>query len=329
MERQQKANRRQRERGIEEEQKRILSENRRTVRDNYDNAAALYKHKKKFRRNLVYAMLGLFLCSIGVVALSFLLFQVKQVEVSGSGTYSEQALRETIGLEGGENMFLINTSAIVDRLCVTYPYIETVQVDRKWPDTICFTITEAYNAYAVPVVGSEGKYALLSTGEKVLGITEEGPPADVCLVSGASVSEPKPGYAAVYSDDTDTALFHDLLRSLGENGFERLDRLDMSDSVDILVEYEQRLTIRIGTAASLDYKLQFARHLIDEEIDPKQSGTIDVRNASLRKASFQPGAALGTTEALTGEEQPEESSSTGPMTDEGDYSPEAEKPYRG
>ena len=64
MERQQKANRRQRERGIEEEQKRILSENRRTVRDNYDNAAALYKHKKKFRRNLVYAMLGLFLCSL-------------------------------------------------------------------------------------------------------------------------------------------------------------------------------------------------------------------------------------------------------------------------
>ena len=328
LERQQKLNLRQRERGLEEDRRKILSENRRTVRDTYDNATALYKRRKNFRRHLMYAMLGLFLCCLGVLTLSFLLFQVKQVNIIGNTVYDEQELRETIGLQGGENMLLVDMDGIADRLCVAYPYIESVEVRRKWPDTISFTVTEAENAYAVPIEGKEGNYALLSAGEKVLSCTDTLPSGELCTVSGVLIVDPEPGYTARYSESTDTSLLHNLILSLKNNGLEELDTIDLSDPVDISVTYEGRLLIRIGTAASLDYKLQFAKKLIDEEIDPKQGGTVDVRNASLRKASFQPSAAPSAENAdpPSGEE-PEVS--TGPMTDEGDYSLDAERPYRG
>lgn len=328
LERQQKLDRREREWKNAKEQKEILAENRRTVRDNYDNATALYKRKKKLRRTLIYTMLGLFLCSIGMIALSFLLFQVKKVEVTGCERYAEQDLKSSIGLEGGENIFLVDTNGIVDQLCYTYPYIESVDVKRVWPDTIRFVVTEASHAYAVLVEGSEDTYALLSASEKILECTEILPNEQVCLVQGVSVQSPQPGKPAAYSDETGASLLHDLLQSLAENEIETLNLIDVTDSSDLIVEYENRLKIQIGTAASLDYKLQFAKKLIDEEIDSKQSGTIDVRNASLRRASFQPNASTSAASSVEAETSSVESSQ-GPMTDEGDYDREAEKPYRG
>ena len=56
---------------------------------------------------------------------------------------------------------------------------------------------------------------------------------------------------------------------------------------DIIVQYDDRYTIRLGGTDDLAYKIQYLTSIL-AELSDFQAGTIDLTDAANKKATFQP-----------------------------------------
>lgn len=301
----------------ESERKRLLAEDPRTVRGNYDNEAAMFKRRRSRRSGLLYALIGIAVCAVGIVMVALLFFKIGTLRAEGVSLYGEADILAATGLKLNDNLFSVNANSIARELPQKFPYIESVNVECKWPDTVILHVTETYAASAVSVEGAEGVYTLLSPAQKVLETGVTALPLSACVVFGATAKEPKPGFPVVYGETTDSALLTELEGVLAKYEYASVTQIDLTDPVALAVVIEDRLTIELGSAAQLDYKLMFAKDLIDNEIDDKQRGVITV-NASNNKATFRKEQEIAAVQEVQE-----------PQIDEGDFPAEAERPYTG
>lgn len=121
------------------------------------------------------------------------------------------------------------------------------------------------------------------------------------------------GQAVQFSNEEAFENFSSLIQELQRQECEKITYMNFTNLVDISITYEDRIQIRLGSIVQLEYKLQYAKYLIENEIDPKQKGILNLIQVEDGKASFQP-----KNQIVDGENA---------QTDEFYFPPEAEKPY--
>lgn len=297
---------------LTEEYQQLVKEDGRTVYGNYDNQTHQLKRKKKRRLGLFYGLLALVFVSIGLLVIGFLFFKVEYIRVEGNTRYPENEILETISIEKGSNLFTANEGEIERRLIEKYPYISSVKLQRNWPETLIIQISEAQPAYALE--DSEGTgYILLSDNLKILETKVDNLEEEVCLVFGLECLIPELGKTAQFEQTEGYKAFVSLISELTSQQYEKVTFLNLENPIDLSITYDNRLQIRLGSTVQLDYKLQYARYLIENEIDQKQKGILNMISVANGKASFQP-----KTQIVDGEDG---------QIDEFYFPPEAEKPY--
>ncbi len=244
------------------------------------------KRKKQTRRRhrfawffKLLAVLAL-LCAITVGATIF--FQVEQVEVVGNQHYTPEELVTASGILKGDNLFLLRQDAIESTMEEALPYLEQVEISLKLPTGVVITVEEWS---AVATVETDTGNWLMSVGGKFLEQGEE----DNILITGMDVLLPKAGtfLALPQEDQTKRESILSLLAELEEDGvMEKVSVIDLSDSINITLTYDQRFTVILPLNGDYDYHLQILEAAIATRGE-EERGTFDLTQSGYQ-AGFTP-----------------------------------------
>ena len=222
--------------------------------------SAKKKQRKAAKRRKLTPFLfvvSVFILAAAVYLCLTMLFNVDRVKIEGNTLYEEMDLIKTSGIEKGENLFEVDTAYAEDKLYSVYSYIEEVEVKRSFPNSVTIKIVEA-----VPfsVVEEADGYTLVSTGGKVLERGLEEVPHGRLSVRGIST---------VTNSEDNTKRKDLMMRIIGtmqELKMEDYVFLDLTDTLEITMIYDNRVRVKLGNELELEYKLQFVDSVISEKL---------------------------------------------------------------
>ena len=264
----------------------------------------VYTQPKVFNRKKFFLQLATVLAI--VLALVFTLsifFRVGSVEnkagekvsaiyVAGNQRYTAQQVVEASGIQQGESLLGLNKAQIRARILERLPYVNSVQVGIKLPDSVNIKITESSVLYSVEALDSN--WWLMDCTGKIVEQTNWLDAKDHTVVTGIRIQIPELGKKAVAMDpepevdeegntipvtvtgEQRMAILleiMDLLERFGILGMAA--SIDMTELGDIQIWYGEQYRIDLGDYKNLEKKLGAAVSAIDQ-LDDHRTGVIDV-----------------------------------------------------
>lgn len=239
------------------------------------------RHSNRRRRRgssgFLYKLLSVLVICGCLVAAMTLFFRVDSIVVTGQTRYTEEEIREASGIRPGDNLILLNKYDARQRILDALPYIETIGIRRRPPDTLTIEVQEC----GVPVaLVQEGSTWFISPKgmivEQRAGSAAEGRP----VISGCELLAPSVGteiaLATEFSTQQESLL--SLLTALDEAGMlEDTSEIRMDDLSVIRMDYIDRFTVKLPYSADYGTKLRILRMAIDSEyVQDNMTGTFDL-----------------------------------------------------
>lgn len=235
------------------------------------------KKRRRRRRRLACAAVLLVAAAVCVTLSLTVFFKIESVTVSGDSRYTAEEIIAASGIQTGANLFLTNTEAAAVQIESRMPYIHTATVRRKLPATIEITVEQTETA-ALGLCTEDG-YILLDTDLKVLesgsGALPDGVPelrvgTVVAADAGAQLQPENPDVLNALSS---------LLTAVDQAELSGITLYDLTDLTGILLTYDGRLDVQVGSTDNLPKKMAMLAEVIrrNNETDPQRSGTIDLR----------------------------------------------------
>lgn len=223
-----------------------------------DNAGKKQRKASKRRKITPFLIVvSVFILAAAVYLCLTMLFNVDRVVIVGNTLYEERDLIETSGIEKGDNLFEVDIAYAEDKLYSVYNYIEEVDVKRSFPNAVTVTITEAT---PFSVIEEADGYTLVSIGGKVLERGLDEVPEGMLSVRGLST------VTSTEDNDKRMELMKKIVSTMNSLGMEDYVFLDLTDTLEITMIYDNRVKVNLGNELQIDYKLQFADSVIIEKI---------------------------------------------------------------
>ncbi len=245
------------------------------------------RHNHRRRRGRFVFLLKLIAFVVAVAAMLWaaaLFFRMDYIVVSGNERYSESEVLAASGLQTGGNLYFLNKYDVKEAIFQQLPYVETVKINRKLPDTLLIEVSECKAAAGVQ---DEDGIWLISDHGKLLEKVKN-PPADCPVIIGAAPIEPTVtgtvnlGEEAAYRQSVALTL---LQESEKRGVRERIGEIDLADDTALNFTYLGRFTVRQPWTADIAYKLESLKTVVDY-LENNETGRIDLMTEG--KASFIP-----------------------------------------
>ncbi len=242
------------------------------------------RRKRKGSFSFLYKLLMFFVICGAIVAALAVFFKVDTIEVTGNSRYTDQEIAESGGIHVGDNLFLINKFSVAEEITQKLPYISSVRISRKLPDTLCIQVEE--NG-ALCAVEAEGSQWLLSSSGKLVEKADAA--ADVTKITGLTPVDPEAG-KALQVDAEQAGVKETLLTLLAAlNSREALNRcqeIHLEDGSSITLRFDGRFDVILSWDADFGYKLDCLLAVVDTKLEENEKGTIDLTRKEVR---FIPG----------------------------------------
>lgn len=267
------------------------------------------------RKAIIGVLCVLAVLVVGIVLSINLLFKVTDFRVENAdrttpaktGIYTEQQLIDATGIQVGDNLYGFSTKEKSDQLLAQMPYLDVAVVIRQAPGTVIIRVQPAVERFKMEYSGS---WLVLSEQLKVLRVEPAEPDnlvqLDALLPEGAATtpgsfltldapSEPTALATAMPSgtatpenaDEADTPqeppneVLNELLGELDQYGLlDGTTVLTMQNMTELSFLYQGRVSVQLGTANNLDYKIRFAAYIIldtgGDGLASSDRGTLDV-----------------------------------------------------
>ena len=234
--------------------------------------------RKKHKNRRGKSRLGKVIQLLFVVALlgamtmgATVFFQVEQVEVSGNARYTQEEIVACTGIRPGDNLFRMNKFAIQDHVLEEMPYLESILIRRKLPNTITVTVEEwgavaqimPNEGWVAPEVkeGEEAPAAadvswLISVGGKLL---EQAPAEDTRMkITGLTALDAREGIQVVVPAEEQGRLASvvKLLEELERRGMLADVSVMQVGSTNMVLEYLGRYDVKLPLEGDFSYKLE-------------------------------------------------------------------------
>jgi len=242
------------------------------------------RRRRAGKRTLHYLLLLIIMLGAGATLFMTVLFQIEEIIVTGADRYADDEVIEVSGIETGENLLRLNTGRAADEILAAFPYIASVSVERRFPHRVELVITQ-YIPEAAAV--EDGEAALITLEGKVLERGIVNIPAGLPLVRGLRVEDSQPGdmIGDIRNPDNQERLV--MLRYLFEAAhsvnFGAITDINVTDRLNMSIVHQERVIVLLGSEADLEYKLTFARHIIDNEMEEDAQALLDASNARDRR----------------------------------------------
>ena len=116
---------------------------------------------------------------------NFAIENVTEIELP----YTEEEILAAFPRQKGDNLFGFTAAMAQEEMQKRLPYVESVTIRRRLPNTVIFRIAPAVEAFYMPW---EGQYAVISNQRKVLRLVPD-PQPHLVLLEGLIGVEPVPG----------------------------------------------------------------------------------------------------------------------------------------
>ena len=276
------------------------------------NADVVYTQPKVFQRKRFF----LHLATVAAVVLALTLgmsifFKVKTVSVGGTQKYTPWDIRQASGIQEGENLLTLNEAMVAGKIKTQLPYVNTVRLGIKLPDTVNIEITEHDVVYAIQA--SDGSWWLMTAGghivdgttpvqadgyTKILGVqielpkigdqavaakpeepteapTEEGQTEPEETVAETEATAPAVIPITVFPAQKLEAAIS-ILQQLELNSIlGGVDSVDVTDIYDLRISYEDRYEVILGDSSRMEMKIKAMKQSVDQMTD-YQRGELDV-----------------------------------------------------
>ncbi|MCL2068462.1 MAG: FtsQ-type POTRA domain-containing protein [Oscillospiraceae bacterium] len=292
------------------------------------------RRRRRGRRGLHYALLIIFVISVGALLCLTVLFEIEEIIVTGSDRYPADEIIAVSGVHAGQNLFRVPTGEIERDLANRYPYIENVRLHRLFPPSIEIRIEESVPCAALL---TEDELVLITSAGKVLerGLILISP--ELLLVYGIDVEDLEPGdylghmaleprppgevpfqaelresrndriRAKAQHEADGLRMINYLQSAMEETGFTGLTNLDVTDPFNMKVMFENRLLLLLGTEANLPDKLLLIRLVVEERLDPQAHGTLDAADIATKDwVVYTPDSGYNSDGSPIGQYNPEE-----------------------
>ena len=129
---------------------------------------------------------------VAVLLLVFAIFlRVGQVNVIGNERYLAQTVLDASGIEMGENLLMLERFRISARILKELPFVESVQIGIKLPDTVNISIVETPAAYCVR--STDGGWWLMNANGTLLQSVTQQEGQQYLQVVGIQAEQPAAG----------------------------------------------------------------------------------------------------------------------------------------
>ena len=232
-----------------------------------------------------------------VLALLFgmsIFFKVKTVTVAGVNKYTEWDVRQASGIQEGENLLTVSEAKLSSSIRSKLPYVDTVRIGIKLPDTVKIEIVELDVVYAIEA--EDGSWWLMRADggviekvaaadaerhTKVLGVKLSAPEAGkqaqaVQPVSGETTPEGEAVPVTVNAAQQLEAAIS-ILQYLESNGIiGDAASVDVADLGNLQMWYGDRFQVLFGDATQLSYKIKLVKTAVEDYMETYDSGVLDV-----------------------------------------------------
>lgn len=135
---------------------------------------------------------------------------------------------------------------------------------------------------------------LISKGGKILEKIDE-PKANLFNFTG---TDPKlellPGDKYASNDEHKDTVVYQMMTLLDTGNYSTVTSVDVTDRADIKCVFDNRITVSLGSVNDLEYKMNFAKEIIETKIGDKTEGTLTILSDA-NSASFLDKEAWKTT----------------------------------
>lgn len=223
-------------------------------------------NKKRSRRRgsfiLYYVLAGIVAVAVVSVLSVTVLFNISEFEVVGETSYSSEQVIEACGIKEGDNLLRANIGAAEENILTKLVYIDSADISRRFPNKLIITVEPAK---AVASFESRGKYYLLSPKGRLLETDSE--PADAPVVKG--YTPPSDSVAGVQLEDDENKrieLTLKIIEVMKNCGLDASAYIDLTDTLNIIITYDDRIEMQLGASTQLEDKLEHAEMLIETEV---------------------------------------------------------------
>lgn len=227
------------------------------------NSRRAARQKKARQRQL--KILLIFFIVIAIVTLVIMcftvFFQVKVIKSTGSKIYSGSQIGEASKVTGKDSLFFVSEEEIEENVRQKCPYIDSVKLERVFPDEIQLIVTDAKeNAYYL----SGDKYYLISEKGYILKEQNE-VPENVFQIKTNGING-KPGQKAEYKNIAENELVTNLIKYLRKYDID-IDVIDVTSLLQIELQIEDKYTVLLGKNEHISDKIKHLSSMLDNITD--------------------------------------------------------------
>jgi cell division protein FtsQ len=256
---------------------------------------ALRRRKHRKRVLIAFYLILFFIVLSAAAVLSVtVLFNITDINVTGKSRYTQEQIVKASGIKIGDNLVLTKTKEDEQKVRSALPYLGSVKISKHFPTGISINVEEA-KVMGAAAYGTG--YVVVGSDETVLE-TDSAAPKGCMTIKGLNIKKAQAGSKMQLADSMQESAFQSTLEAINESGISKITSADFSQVSRILLVYDGRITINLGTAADLTYKLKFAKELLNTQIQATEKGTLNMSAAGdTDRAYFDPNTAAVSSAA--------------------------------
>ena len=247
--------------------------------------AQILRKKKKIKR--IIKLITLLMIIIGgiVFALVSPIFNIKEIYVVKNEQISSDTIVSLSQLKIGQNIFKYS-SRKVEKEIKTNPYIESVNIKRKFFDKIEITVKERQKNYNVEFLNG---YAYINNQGYILEISEQ--KLELPIVQGISTEEEKivEGNRLNEQDLSRLEVIIQIMNICETYDLDKkVSKIDISDKNNYIIHMEEeKKTVYIGDESNLSNKMLYIPTILEENKGKEGKIYIDKDATNKYKARFK------------------------------------------
>ena len=277
---------------------------RRVSRPKMPMQPIVYTQPKVFNRNrLIVQLLSIVAVVLALVLCLSIFFRVKTITVSGAEAYSAWNIREASGLEEGDYLLTFSKARACAKIKAELPYVDTVRIGIKLPDTVNIVIEEIDVVYAIQDV--DGIWWLMNSDGRIMEQTDTAGAGNYTKVLGVKIVTPEVQDLAVAFQDlalqqpqepqetqvpgetqvpTPVIITEQQKLSAALTILQALElneivgeaaSVDVSDLTRIELWYGTQYQVNLGDTNNMDYKIACLKYTVSS-LQEYDSGELDI-----------------------------------------------------
>ncbi len=224
-------------------------------------------NNKRKNRRIVFLLSFVLIAVALICSLSLtVLFKTKNVIAEGSNFYTAEEILSAAAITNEDNLFLLNEENILKRIQNKLPFIESVTLKRKLPDTVFIT---ANDVTVFLQFKNNDNVVLCDTSYRIIPDTNE----NINLVIVCDWNLDKSG-GYIELKEENLAFIENLLQTLSKSNL-KISTLDISDLDNIKMIVEGRFEVDFGNQYDFSGKFSQLVAMVNN-IDSEKTGRINL-----------------------------------------------------